>query len=160
MNRMTLTTALVAATVAFGAPAMASDQLARSLGVDASQYTLAELAQLQVAIEEGDQTRVDFILSGGANAISGQASGAAQLAANVGVQPGNFSLTELVQLKTATEAGDQTRVNFITSGGADVVSTQSFVSPGQAQLAASLGLDPAEYTLAELASIAADREDD
>ncbi len=158
MKRFILTTAM---TVALAVPAAANDQLAMSLGVEPGEYTLSELVQLQTAMEEGDQKKIDFIMAGGGTTVPESAVSPAQiqLATELNVDPANFSYAELVQLRQARLTGDIQEEGFILSGENDIISTQSFVSPGQAQIAASLGLDPTEYTLAELASIAAERED-
>jgi hypothetical protein len=64
MKRFALSTALVAG---LAAPAIASDQLALTLGVEPGAYTTAELIELRRAMEEGDRTRINFILSGEAS---------------------------------------------------------------------------------------------
>jgi hypothetical protein len=126
MNRFILGTALA---LSLSAPAFASEQLAASLGVNPDNFTTAELIQLRSAQEENDQATVDFILSGAD-------SGSADVAA--------------IQLAFALEDDDRATVNFLRNGGSEVVSTQSFGSAGGEQLAASLGVDAGDYTVAEL----------
>ena len=76
----TLIAALAAAT--FAAPALANDQLARSLGVEPGVYTTAELIQLKDAAEVSDNEGTVFFGDGFAFNAS---NGAAQLAASLGV---------------------------------------------------------------------------
>ena len=88
-----------------------------------------------------------------------------QLAASVGVEPGRYTLTELVELKAAMDDDDATRIAFLTRDRRALTSTQSIdpapsqgtgISPGQRQLARSMGVDPAEYSAAELAAMKLD----
>ncbi len=63
MHRIIATAALVATTLA--APALADDQLARSLGVEPGAYSLTELSLLRQAREDGDRQRERLILDDG-----------------------------------------------------------------------------------------------
>ena len=161
MQRLILTAALALGTAL---PAAANDQLARSLGVEPGAYTTSELARLKTATEENDHQRIDLITGGGSDVVSTQSvgvgAGQAQLARSLDVEPGAYSLAELAQLKTAMEENDEQRIDFITDGGGDVVSTQSVrVRYGQDQIAASLGVDAEDYTAAELARMFFDAYD-
>ena len=77
-----------------------------------------------------------------------------QLAGNLGVAPGTYSLSELAR-KAAQNAGEQDQVDALKAlFDGNGVSTQSVgVEPGHAQLAGNLGLDPNLYTPVELARI-------
>lgn len=78
-------------------------------------------------------------------------SGKDQLAALAGVNADNYSISELVRLDAAQKDGDATTSNFIKAkAGGDVVSTQSGVSAGEAQLAASVGVAPGSLTQAQM----------
>ncbi len=162
MTRFALTTALV---LGLATPALANDQLARSLGVEPGAYSLTELVQLQTAMEDNDRSRIRNILNGNNDVMStqsfGVSAGHAQLAASIGVNAEEYSLGEIVALRTAIEENDTQRINLIRSGDDAVLSTQgTSVSPGERQLALSLGVEPGQYTLTELVQIQSDREDD
>lgn len=152
MKTLALTTAL---SLAIAAPAFANDQLAASLGVDGSLYTTAQLVELRSAMEDGDQTRVDYIRSSAQNGgtlstKSGISEGHAQLAASLGVDSDDYSVAELAALKSAM-ADDTAGAPINGYGmGWGTLSTKSGISAGQAQIAAALGVNPADYTLAEL----------
>ena len=86
--------------------------------------------------------------------------GKAQLAALLGVDAAAYSLAELNTIYEARRDSDRKAETFYLShknreqrGGVGEVSS------GKAQLAAILGVDPAEYTLAELNSIRQARVD-
>ncbi|NSX53947.1 hypothetical protein [Parasulfitobacter algicola] len=83
-----------------------------------------------------------------------------QLAGSVGVDAGSFTTSQLAQLKSALEGDDQNIASFIKAGGSEVISTQSGISAGHAQLAQSLGLDANEYSVSELARIKSIRDSD
>jgi hypothetical protein len=163
MKRIVITTALA---LAIAAPAFANDQLARSLGVEPGAYTTAELATLKGLGESGDSldretaTVLASLFSRGVvSTQSVGASGNAQLAQNLGVNAGDFTTAELATIKGITEqraTDDAFALSDLIGRGADgVVSTQSVggISAGHAQIARNLGLDPADYSLAELAVI-------
>ncbi len=142
-------------------PALASDQLAASLGVEPGAYSVAELAALQNAIEDRDHQRIEMILGGGSIvSTQGRAgAGQAQLAAQLGVEPGAFDVPELIELRIAYEENDDQRVRKILSGGS-VVSTQGAGVAGHDQMAQQLGVDPAQYSSAEIAAMYMDEFSD
>lgn len=163
-----LALSLVALTAPFAGVAMAGEtagavQLARITGVPVGEYTVAQMIQLQDARRDGDKAAEAFILSQGKSAVSRSdksdaapvTAGAAQLARLVGVTPGAFSMSDLVRLQTAISEGDRQTIAFILGGSTsrDTVNDIGVVTPGKAQLAASLGLDPAAHTTAELAAL-------
>jgi hypothetical protein len=160
MKRIIITTALA---LAVAAPAFASDQLARSLGVEPGAFTAAELATIKGVREGGvstDRETANVFASlfsrGVVSTQSVGASGNAQLARSVGVDGNGFTAAELATIKGIAEQRATDDADFFRQIGANggFVSTMSVgVSAGHAQLAANLGLDPAEYTLAELAVI-------
>ncbi|MFQ6546527.1 hypothetical protein AADZ90_001110 [Aestuariibius sp. 2305UL40-4] len=142
-------------------PALASDQLAQSLGVDPGAYSVSELATLKAAMEEHDHQKVDLILGGGAIvSTQGRAgAGQAQLAAQLGVAPGAYDVADLIELRVAYEENDDQRVRKILSGGS-VVSTQDSGVAGHDQMARQLGVDPADYTNAQIAAMYMDEFSD
>lgn len=81
-----------------------------------------------------------------------------QLAMSLGFEPGKYTTSELAALSLADGRDDRWLKREILSDGADIISTQSpmagypgGMNPGKVQLARGLGLDPADYTTAELA---------
>ncbi|MBE3636900.1 hypothetical protein [Mangrovicoccus algicola] len=85
-------------------------------------------------------------------AVTAQAND--QLAATLGVAPGQYSAAELTALKNARDAGDQDRAAFILSGSAPVAGVNT-----DEQLAASVGVAPGQYSAAELVALRGAQED-
>lgn len=161
-----LALAVVALTAPLAGMAVAgqgADQLAKQVGVPAGAYTVAQMIQLQDARRDGDKAAEAFILSQGNDGVSrsdksGDAftsKGAEQLARLVGVTPGTYSVNEMIRLQDAINEGDRQTIAFILGGsnGGNTGNDFGVVTPGKTQLAASLGLDPAEHTTAELAAL-------
>ncbi|MDV7141070.1 hypothetical protein R3X27_00100 [Tropicimonas sp. TH_r6] len=136
MNRIALTTALV---FALAAPAFASDQLANQLDVEPGVYSTAELIALDRALQDGNQAA--------ANAIR--------------ANPGGFDTVDAdtvreIALRSAEQDHEQAAANQLrkeTGSDSFTASTKSGVSAGRAQLAASLGVDASDYSLAELVKL-------
>lgn len=95
-------------------------------------------------------------LLGGA-ALAQTNPGVAQLAGLAGVSPDGFTQAQLIQLIEAQRNGDDDTVAFILSQrGADVGRAGGDVfggGEGKAQLAAQAGVNPADYSLAELIAL-------
>lgn len=153
---LTATLALAAA-----APALASDQLARHLGVAPGTYSLTEMARMKAVKDNtgpGESDRIAALKAMfGRDAVSSQSAGItpghAMLAANAGVDPQDYSVAEIVMLRDAIRDGDEARIRFLQRGNA-VMSTQSAgITPGHRQLAANAGVDPAAHSLQETARI-------
>ncbi len=169
MRILILSTLAVATTLSAGMAAASSglDQLAASAGVSANDFTAAQLIQLRDAQRDNDQERISFILSqAGTGTVtrsdmgSSEISQNAQLAASAGVAPGLYTTGELQVLIEAKRDNDIERARFILSGeNRKGASPTSAVSPGKAQLAAALGLNAADYSLAELARLHAEQID-
>ena len=134
-------------------------QLALTAGVEPGRYSRAELIRILDAKRENDAGAVQYYLSGAnrTSAAGNDSAGAVQLALTAGVEPGAYSVPELIQIIDAKRENDTELLNFILSG-ANRQGEGEGVSPGKAQLAASLGLNPADYTLAELAVLTADND--
>jgi len=157
MKLIALTTALV---VAASAPAFANAQLARSLGVEPGTLTTAQLAQVKAVVDHDDDNRtaralIERFSAGEVSTMgAGVSAGHAQLAANLGVDPAQVSVSEIASIRALVDHDDDNRaveaaIDRVRDGG--VVSTMSTgVSAGHAQLAASLGLDPAEYSFSQV----------
>ena len=117
------TLAIAAIAAALAAPAFASDQLARSLGVEPGVYSTAELAELKHARANDDHATVfEITRRGGTEVGRGVSSksfdaGSAQLARSLGVEPGRFSTAELATLKSAVDSDDHSTIRFILDGG-------------------------------------------
>ncbi|WP_172328568.1 hypothetical protein [Mangrovicoccus sp. HB161399] len=156
-RKATLAALAIAATgAAFSA--QASDQLATSLGVQPGQYTTSELAQIRAAKEAGDNTRVKFLLSGGAEPTGVNGNG--QLALSLGVQPGEYTTAELVSLRGAIEDGDAQSQNYILSG-TQRVTRNATASPAAAdsQLGQLLRVDATQFSSGELGAMYLDAHD-
>lgn len=127
-------------------------QLALSAGVEPGRYTRVELINILEAREQGETTRLNYFLSGANRAT--EVVGDAQLAAAAGVAQGDFSASELQRLIRAQEEGDTTEARFILSGESRrAPNPAEVVTPGEAQLAAAIGVDPTQYTLSELVAL-------
>ncbi len=154
MKRFAFLTAATALTLSLAAPALANDQLATSLGVDAASYSTAQLAELKTAMDEGNQTRINFILDShnDANATttsskSYNAANANQLATSLGVSASDYTRAELVALKDATDHDEWSRIKAIKEHSAQ---NSANTVESREQLAQSLGVDANDYTRAEL----------
>ena len=162
MKRIVLTTAII---LGLSVPALANDQLALSIGVEPSVFSTSQLAQLKAAQDDDDNRRFEFLLdrfSGNVTATQsvGLTPGHRQLTASINVDYNQYSLNEIIQIRSAIDDDDNTRVEFLLDHG-DVIATQSFgVTPGHEQLARSLGVDAGEYSLSALARMKSARYDD
>lgn len=170
MRKFTLSALALAAVLSAGAVSAQSvnpgvAQLAAIAGVSPEGFTANQLQRLIQAQRDQDREEVAFILSQAGADVSradttGVASSDAQLAALAGVEPGVYSTNELQRLIDAERNNDSETVNFILSGeNRKEAAPASAVTPGEQQLAATLGVDPADYTLSELTAMYADRLD-
>lgn len=102
-------------------------------------------------------------LSGAAYAaspVAGVSAGEAQLALAAGVQPGSLSKADLLALIEAKRDNDSAAVNFYLSGS-NQASNVANDTAGAAQLALALGVQPGQYSTAELLALQeAKREND
>lgn len=135
-------------------------QLALSAGVQPGKYSTAELLNIIEARKENDAQALNFYLSG-ANRTEGKAAAEslAQLAAAAGVSGGEYSVAELSQLVEARRENDAQAIAFIVNRAAKPAAAAEVVTPGEAQLAAAIGVDPAQYTLAELVAMQPQSDD-
>ena len=168
MRTLMISAAALALTAGIAAANPGLDQLAAQAGVSANDYTQGQLIQLLDAQRDNDVERIKFIKSQAGNGAAirsdmgaGSASTDAQLAAAAGVEPGRFTINELQLLIEAKRDNDTQMTNFILSGQNRANGKPAnVVTPGQAQLAALLGVDASQYTLAELTALYADQIDD
>lgn len=130
-------------------------QLSRQLGVEPGTLSLSKLTALKAATGSDNQDLAKFIRSGGeARADRGANAGKAQIEAQLNVEPGKFTTAELIALKTARRENDSEAVKFILSGeNRRAPAEASVVTPGKAQLAARIGVNPADYTLSQLVAL-------
>ncbi|MFM7336139.1 MAG: hypothetical protein ACKO2N_21610 [Tabrizicola sp.] len=152
--------ALTAPLAGMAVAGQGAEQLAKQVGVPPGAYSVAQMIQLQDARRDGDKAAEAFILSQGNDGVSrsdksGDAvpsKGAEQLARLVGVTPGTYSVNEMIRLQDAINEGDRQAIAFILGGsnGGNTGNDIGIVTPAKAQMAASLGLDPAAHTTADL----------
>lgn len=126
MSVKTVTIAALISLAAVGAASASSinagkAQLAATLGVSASDYSLAELTALNTARNDNDATAFAHVLRKVETTDGTQAVGNLQRAAVLGVQPGRFTSAELTQLEAAKREGDTQKWQFIVSGENRVV---------------------------------------
>lgn len=164
MFRKLTASALVLATLSGAALASSAQpglnagdvQLALTAGVQPGEYSRAELINIIEARKANEDTRVDYYLSGSNRASSSDlnAPGLAQLARSAGVEPGIYTANELQLLLRAQSENDEETIRFILSGdNRKSANPAEVVTPGKAQLASALGVNPADYTLAELIAL-------
>lgn len=156
MLKSILTPALIALTLAgsgaaFAAQPTSDAQLAASAGVAAGQYTAAELQAIIDARRDNDTSALNYYLSGANRSGAAQSDASGQLANLAGVAPGTYSASELALIIEARKDNDAARAAYILSNtNRSTAAEAAAVTPGEAQIAAALGLDPAQYTLSEL----------
>ncbi|MCR8724030.1 hypothetical protein [Frigidibacter sp. ROC022] len=150
--------AVVAAAPAFAADVSAGDaQLALALGVEPGVYTTDQLIRLNNARQENDAETTRFILASPGGYLSSTDSatvspGEAQLALSLGVEPGAYSLADLTRLEQARQDNDAETERAILTGEVHNPVSEA-VTPAKEQLAATVGVNPADYTLAELTAM-------
>lgn len=153
MKRTLIVSALVAA---IAAPAFANSQLEQILGVEPGVYTSAELAAIKGSFDS--DTGYNFpVRDGGvvSSQSTGFSAGHLALAAQVGVNPADFSTAELARIKGSFDSD----TGYNVSARGDVVSTQSVgITAGHAQLAAQEGVNPAEYSVNDILALKAQRD--
>lgn len=114
------------------------------------------------------RTVTALTLAGFVAALSGPAfanPGTDQMALQLGVQPGAYTQAQLIELENAYRDNDSTLVAFILSQGNGVVSrgdsmATGIVTPGEAELARSLGVAPGAYSLSDLTRLQGAVQDD
>ena len=155
MNRFTFAAAALAlGTSALAAHAAnpAAEQLAAKLGLNADAYSVTELNIIDRALQEGDANTVNLYLKGGNRvALTDSVTpGSAQIAASLGLDPAKYSLAELSIIDSARKAKNDDLAAFYTSGrNREIRGGVGEASQGKAQLAASLRVNAADYSLSE-----------
>ena len=162
MSVKTVFAALVLATAAGAASAQGLNpglvQQSNLLGVEPGSLSATELSQLADAKRDNDTTRINAILSsaGVSKSSMGSASsnaGIAQIEAQLRVAPGQYSPAELSRITEARRSGDTTTEAAVLSGASRAVSEASSLNAGKVQIAAQLGVNPADYTLSQLTAM-------
>ena len=157
MLKSILTPALIALSLAGAANAAqpAGDaQLASIAGVPAGQYTTAELQQIIIAQQDHDAATVKFYISGANRSTTAPVDASGQMAAYAGVAQGQYTAAELAQIIDARNEHDRDRLTYITSGTNRAANgSEGSVSEGDAQIAAAFGVDPTQFTSAELSAM-------
>lgn len=160
-----LTGVAIVATAVLTAPVRASEtvssghaQLAARAQVDAGDYTTAEIVAILTARDEGDTTGEAFTLSHAnraeASAAGVSTAGEKQIAGSLGVDPADYTLAELAAMNAARTEGDTAGEDFVLSHvNRAEANPAEVVTAGKMQLAASLGVDPTDYTVAELTAM-------
>lgn len=154
-----------AAVTAIALPAVAQGvspgvvQLSNQLGVVPGSLSLNELSQLANAKRENDAEAIRHITRGSGlskstmNVGGSSSPAAAQLEAALRVAPGQYSLTELTRLRQAQIDGDRETAQYILSGANRAATEATSTNAGKAQIAAQLGVNPADYSLAQLVAM-------
>ncbi|MEO5619762.1 MAG: hypothetical protein ABIQ85_02485 [Cypionkella sp.] len=158
MLKSILTPAFIALSLAGAASAatVSNDaQLAGEAGVAAGQYSAAELQNIINARRANDESVVNFYVSG-TNRTQGTGDAAGQLAKTAGVAAGSYATSDLQLIINAQRENKPNDVAYILSG-ADRAKTADSSTAGKAQLAGALGVNAADYTLAQLVALDAAR---
>ncbi len=142
---------LLASGAAFAQSVSSADvQLAASAGVEPGVYTTAQMIQIIEARREGDATHLAFLLSQ-SSPVATRSDFTAVITSEA---PDGLSAVEQIQLQEARREHERTTETFILTGtNRQSAKSASVVTPGEAQLAALIGVDPADYTLAELVAM-------
>lgn len=155
------TTVLAALISALAVPALANpgaDMFARTLGLEPGEYSVSEMLAIQEARRENDASAERFYLSRGKSDVVNFAEvaspGAAQFALTLGLQPGEYTVAEMMAIREARRENDAAAERFyLSKGNRAPANPAETVTPGEAQIAARLGLDPAQHTLSDLVRI-------
>jgi hypothetical protein len=141
-------------------------QLAAEAGVSPMGYTQDQLIQLINAQRNSDDAEIAFLKAQAnksmtASTMNSYNAGEAQYASELGVKPGHYSLNELQRIERFQDNNSTDGQAFILSGeNRAPADPASVVTPGKEQIALALGVNPAKYTLSELALLQADQTRD
>ncbi|SOC16954.1 hypothetical protein SAMN05877809_10924 [Rhodobacter sp. JA431] len=118
---MRTTVALAAAALALSAgfasasePNQGLKQIAAYLGVDAGAYSATELHELLAARKDGDQSTYAYLLErGDLNKDAATSAGKSQLAAQLKLDPSEYTSNELTLISEARRDGDRNAERFL-----------------------------------------------
>lgn len=135
-------------------------QLALAAGVQPGTFSRAELITILQARSDEDAAKLNYYLSG-SNRVEAPSDPAslAQLAGAAGVSGGDYSAIELAQLSQARLLENDATVAFIVNRAGKAPAAAEVVTPGEAMLASVVGVDPADYTLAQLIALQPEQND-
>ncbi|MER5171263.1 hypothetical protein [Thioclava sp. GXIMD2076] len=92
-------------------------------------------------------------LTASAGIASAEGAGHAQLAQQLNLDGAQFTTAELTTIADARRDNDTNTANYFIEHENRTAAPAHEVTPGKAQLAAQLGVNPAKYTLAELVTV-------
>ena len=162
-----LTGLVLSASMAMANPG--HDQHAALLGVDPALYTEAELIELGVAIRENDSSGIAFVKSraegvsasrGAVDYAPNSHQGKDMLARIAGVNPELYTVAELIELGNAIRDNNSSRIAFVKSRAKGAFDHAPSSHQGKDMLARIAGVNPDDYTLAELAALTSRQSDD
>lgn len=136
-------------------------QIAAQLGLDPAAYSSTELQLIAKARKQDEPRTEQFYLTHTNRAVqSGDVGvvteGKAQIAAQLGLDPAAYSSAELSLINAARERDDhRAEAFYLNHENRSETSEGASLTPGHVQLAASLGVNPADYTTSELAVLKA-----
>lgn len=154
---LVLTTAIAITAVsgaAFASSATPGDtQLAKEAGVAPGKYTTAELISILDAKRSGDAQAVEFYVSGANRAAVTTNAGTDQLARQLGVAPGQYTVSELIAISDAQRENDTTAVAYYVNHENRDHTGPAVNNAGAVQLAKLVGVDPQAHTVAEVVAL-------
>ncbi|GAA0302934.1 hypothetical protein [Rhodovulum strictum] len=170
MKRLFITTTITAGLVLGAAQAQSVNggaaQLALQIGVTPGEYSVAQLVRMRTALEDGNMTEFrhirDRLRHGGFSTNTAPSVGRVALAERMEIDANEMSYADTLLLGMAKSTGQTGPVAaFWKNRDPNNPSRRaSYVSPGEAQIAAGLGVDPADYTLAELVQMKVEADTD
>jgi len=135
-------------------------QMAAQAGVDASNLSTAEVVAKWAVKHDGYHDAAVYRTRRAAGGMMDDSlsNGVDQLATQAGVDPTSLSTVEVAAKWEAQQSRHHSAAPYKASyrAGAASGAMATMISPGRAQLAAQLGVDPALYTAGELYSMKAD----
>ncbi|SDX92912.1 hypothetical protein [Roseicitreum antarcticum] len=141
------------------------EQFAAGLNLDATQYTMPELINIEQARQDNNRQTERFYLEGtnrqSRGGVGEVSPGKAQFAAPLGVNAADYTMNELIALSVAQREDDAQTEAFIRSKqNRQSYGNVSEVSRGKAQFANGLGVNAADYSLNELVALSVKRHSD
>ncbi|NBO20957.1 MAG: hypothetical protein EBU97_03215 [Rhodobacteraceae bacterium] len=157
LKTLVLTTAIAITAVsgaAFASTTNAGDvQLAKEAGVAPGKYSTTELISILDAKRSGDAQALAYYLSGADRAPITENAGTEQLARQLGVAPGQYSLQELIAISDAKRDNDASAVAYYVNHENRDHTGPALANAGAVQLAKLVGVDPATHTVAQVVAL-------
>ncbi len=165
MSRIATLTAAVALAAALPlsaqTPQTGHEELALELGVDPDAFSASELAQMKAIMEADISTqdmnrRLQALFSDPPDTSHAATE---QLAGSLGVDPQDYTLSELVMLKRLSEDDP----DCVNRDPLEIVHAEESLNvatrESKEQLGCSLDVDPTQYTLSELVQMLNEADD-